>query len=100
MYIVMVRMEVRPDKVGHLLELATFNSANSRKEPGNVRFDVLRSVENPNRFALYEVYKDEAAFKAHQETAHYARWRAEIGDLLVAPRTSEKYENVVPNPWA
>jgi autoinducer 2-degrading protein len=99
MYIVMVRMEAKPEKVGALLELATFNSANSRKEPGNLRFDFLRSVENPNRFALYEAYKDEAAFQDHQKTAHYARWKAEIADLLAAPRTSEKYSNIKPDPW-
>ncbi len=100
MHIVMVRMEARPEKVSQLVELATFNSMNSRREPGNVRFDVLRSVEDPNRFALYEVYRDEEAFKAHQQTPHYARWKTEVGDLLAAPRTSEKYANLRPDPWA
>ena len=65
-----------------------------------MRFDVLRSVEEPTKFALYEVYRDDAAFKAHQETPHYARWRWEINGLLAQPRTSEKYVNLVPDPWA
>lgn len=99
MYLVIVRAEALPEKVDTFIELASFNAKRSRKEPGNVRFDLLRSAESPNRFALYEVYKDEAAFKAHQETAHYARWKAEIGGLLAQPRTSEKYRNLVPEPW-
>jgi autoinducer 2-degrading protein len=100
MFVVMVRMEARPEKIQALVDLATFNAANSRKEPGNVRFDFARSADSPTRFALYEVYRDEDAFKAHQQTPHYARWKNEVGDLLAAPRTSEKYVIVVPDPWS
>ncbi|MFN3485008.1 MAG: putative quinol monooxygenase [Planctomycetota bacterium] len=100
MYVVLVRMEARPDKAEQLLELARYNSEQSRQEPGNLRFDVLRAVDNPFKFALVEIYRDEAAFQAHQKTPHYARWRAEVGDLLAAPRTSEKYVIVAPAPGA
>ena len=68
-----------------------FNAAHSRKEPGCLKFDVLRSVDNPLLFRLHEVYADEAAFAAHQQTAHYARWKNEIAGLLSAPRQSEKF---------
>ena len=99
MFLVVVRCNVKPDKVDAFIELATFNAKNSRKEPGNVRFDVLHGHEDPNLFRLYEVYKDEGGFKAHQETAHYARWKAEIEGLLAEPRTSEKFRNLFPDPW-
>ena len=99
MYLVCVRLNVKPDKVDSFIELTTFNAKNSRKEPGNVRFDVLRGSDNPTLFGLYEVYMDENGFKAHQETPHYARWKAEIGDLLTEPRTSEKFMNIFPEPW-
>jgi autoinducer 2-degrading protein len=90
MYFVCVRMEVAPDKLDAFQELVRFNAANSRNEPGCLRFDVLRSVDNPLLFRLHEVYKDEAGFLAHQGTAHYARWKAEIAGLLSTPRSSEK----------
>ena len=100
MYHVVVRMEAKAEKAEALVELATYNSGCSRKEPGNLRFDVMRQADNPLRFALYEVYKDEAAFKAHQQTEHYARWRREIDALLAAPRSSDKFTTVAPNPYA
>lgn len=99
MYIIHVRMQARPEAVEKLLALASFNARESRREPGNLRFDVSRGADDPLRFMLYEVYRDEAAFAAHQQTAHYARWKAEIGDLLAAPRMSERYVSVVPEPW-
>jgi quinol monooxygenase YgiN len=40
----------------------------ARSEPGCVRYDVNRATEDPRRFLLFEVYRDEDAFKAHTET--------------------------------
>ena len=50
------------------------NARNTIQEPGNLRFDVLQQADDPDRFVLYEVYRDEAGMKAHKETPHYARW--------------------------
>lgn len=97
---IVVQIEPKPDKVEAFLELALFDAQNSRKEPGCLRFDVVRHLENPPRFAFYEVYKDEAAVQAHRQTPHFARWNAEIGALCVAPRTSAKYSTVDPSPYA
>ena len=100
MHMIVVRLEVKPDRVDDFLQLVSFNAAESRKEPGNLRFDVVRSVDNPTRFGLYEVYRDEAAVRAHQATPHYAKWRAEIEALLVTPRISEKFTSVFPEPYS
>jgi len=45
----------------------------SRQEPGVVSFDVARSKDKPNVFALWEEYRDEAALKAHMESEHFQR---------------------------
>jgi autoinducer 2-degrading protein len=100
MRMIMVRLEVKPEKVDAFLKLVTFNASESRKESGNLRFDVVQSVDNATRFALYEVYRDDAAVAAHQATPHYALWRAEIEGLLVTPRISEKFASVSPEPYS
>ena len=41
-----------------------------QKGKGGLRFDVIQDASHMDRFWLYEVYKDEAAFKAHMETPH------------------------------
>jgi quinol monooxygenase YgiN len=45
----------------------------SRAEPGVVSFEVARSKDKPNVYALWEVYRDEAALKAHVESEHFGR---------------------------
>jgi (4S)-4-hydroxy-5-phosphonooxypentane-2,3-dione isomerase len=43
----------------------------SRQEPGVVTFEVARSQTDPNTFALYEEYRDQAALEAHAKTKHF-----------------------------
>ena len=43
------------------------------EEAGCVRFDVFKDLANENRYVLYEVYTDEAAFETHLKTAHAKR---------------------------
>ena len=40
-------------------------------EPGCLVYEVSRSIDDPRDFFLYEVYVDEAAFQAHQETDYF-----------------------------
>jgi quinol monooxygenase YgiN len=55
-------------------------------ERGTLRFDVYQEEYqakdkrdgDPNSFLVYEAYRDEAAFKAHQEHAPFKRWDCKI----------------------
>ena len=43
----------------------------ARQEPGVKLFLVHRALENPAQFLFYELFEDDAAFAAHQQTAHF-----------------------------
>jgi (4S)-4-hydroxy-5-phosphonooxypentane-2,3-dione isomerase len=45
----------------------------SAKEPGVIQFEVGRSQEHPNVFALWEVYRDKDAVDAHRASEHFER---------------------------
>jgi quinol monooxygenase YgiN len=51
-------------------------------EPGCLQFDVARDPNNPARLVMLEVYQDEAAVKAHQESQHFKDFRPVIGELV------------------
>jgi (4S)-4-hydroxy-5-phosphonooxypentane-2,3-dione isomerase len=72
------------------------NASASVEEPGIARFDVLQDKEYPGRFVLVEVYREEAATKAHKATQHYKTWRETVESMMVEPRTKKIYENVYP----
>ena len=94
MYVVAVTVFVKPEHVDAFVQAALDNARNTRKEQANIRFDVLRCEDDPNRFLLYEVYRTKDDFAAHQRTEHYLRWKQTVADWMAQPRKGVKYAPV------
>jgi quinol monooxygenase YgiN len=94
--VVHVHVHVKPEGVEAFRAASVENARESRKEPGVARFDVVHSTDDPTRFVLVEVYRSPEAPAAHKATAHYARWRDAVADLMAEPRTSARFVNVTP----
>jgi quinol monooxygenase YgiN len=95
--IVHVQVHVKPEGVEAFRAASLDNARESAREPGIARFEVLQSTEDPTRFVFVEVYRSPEAPAAHKATAHYARWRDAVADLMAVPRTSARYVNVAPD---
>jgi autoinducer 2-degrading protein len=85
-YVIAITINVKPEHVEAFKHATLENARNTRKEPGNVRFDVLQSDEDPTRFMLYEAYHSKDGITAHQQTAHYAKWKETVTDWMTQPR--------------
>jgi quinol monooxygenase YgiN len=96
MYVVCVHVRVHQADREAFLAATLDNARNTVQEPGNLRFDVHQSLDDPNRFLLYEVYRNESGMKAHKETAHYARWAEAVGPFMAEPRLGVKYVSRFP----
>lgn len=96
MIVYRVNVRVRKEHIGDFIAATMENHEQTRREPGNLRFDVLQSSEDPGLFMLYEVYTGEDAVAAHKATAHYAKWRDTVADWMAAPREGVKFEPVRP----
>jgi quinol monooxygenase YgiN len=84
MFVLSVDLRIKPENVDGFLARAAENAAASRKEPGCRQFDVLVDPKDRTRAMLYEVYADEKAFDAHQQTAHFKKYLAEAVPLLAS----------------
>jgi (4S)-4-hydroxy-5-phosphonooxypentane-2,3-dione isomerase len=62
MYVVAVTIFVKPEFLEPFKEATLDNARNTRKEPLNVRFDVLQHAD------------------------HYNRWKAKVADWMAQPR--------------
>ncbi len=96
MLIVHVHVRVKPEFFDAFKQATTENAANSIKEPGIARFDVLQQESDPARFVLVEVYRNSEANAQHKQTAHYQTWAAAVGEMMAEPRTREIYGNIFP----
>jgi (4S)-4-hydroxy-5-phosphonooxypentane-2,3-dione isomerase len=83
-YALIVSLRVKPGMTDRFRAAIEENSrACRRDEPGCLRFDVHRDVDDPNHYLLYELYADERAFaEAHRGAPHYQKWRAASAELL------------------
>ena len=97
MLIVHVHVHVKKGTEDAFRAASLENASNSLKESGIARFDVCQQNDDPTRFLLVEVYRDETAPAAHKETDHYKQWRDAVADMMAEPRQAVKYTNQFPD---
>src|SRR5215475_369398 len=76
------------DKVASILDRFL---PEAQREEGAKLFLISRGKENPAQFLFYELFRDEAAFKAHQESAHFKTYIAGQALPLLAKRERAQY---------
>jgi quinol monooxygenase YgiN len=81
-YVLLVDLKVKPENVQAFTKKVLENAAAARGEPGCRHFDVIVDPQDATRMMLYEIYDDERAFEAHQQTPHFKRYLAEAVPLL------------------
>jgi (4S)-4-hydroxy-5-phosphonooxypentane-2,3-dione isomerase len=96
MYVVTVSVFVKPDHVEEFIKATIENAVRTRQEPGNLRFDVLQSVEDETRFTLYEAYRTENDFDRHHQAMHYLGWREMVTPWMALPRQGVKHKSLYP----
>jgi autoinducer 2-degrading protein len=96
MMIVHVDIHVKPESV-HEFVLATIQNARaSVQEPGIARFELIQDAKDPMHFVLVEMYRKAEDRAEHRKTAHYAKWRDTVEDMMAEPRTSVEFHGVYP----
>lgn len=96
MHVTIIYASVQPEKIEAFKEACRLNHENSIREPGNVRFDILQSADDPSKFVFYEAYKTQQDAAAHKQTAHYLTWRDTVADWMVEPRYGVPYHGLFP----
>ena len=93
MIVVQITHKIRPECVERYIEATLANAHATRKEPGNIRFDLLQDANDPCSFQLYEVYSDRSAQQAHLASEHFATWKAAVQDVF-ADRSIAKFSAI------
>ena len=84
MFVLVVNLRIKPENVERFMTQALENARAARKEPGCRQFDVLVDPQDKTRVMLYEIYNDEKAFEAHQQTPHFKKYLADAVPLLAS----------------
>ena len=91
MYVVTVVFEVASAHVEAFAAAMLAQARNSlQHEDGCLRFDVCRDPDSPETTFLYEIYRDQPAFRLHLESAHFKAFDRQVADWVVC-KTVQTY---------
>ena len=66
----------------------------SRKEPGNVRFDVVQHTMRANHFTVVEVWRDQKALDLHVASPHAKQYRDTLQPMTGSPLDERVYKSI------
>ncbi|MDT8855101.1 antibiotic biosynthesis monooxygenase [Paracoccaceae bacterium Fryx2] len=95
MFVQLVHITVKPDRVQDFLDAFRINFDGTTREPGNRRFDVLQDPEDATKFAIFEIFDNAEALDAHRETDHYKQTVALLDDIMTGPRSKNLFRLVM-----
>ncbi|HYG53888.1 MAG TPA: putative quinol monooxygenase [Burkholderiales bacterium] len=88
MFVLVVNIRIKPENVDAFMAKLQENAKAARTEPGCRQFEVLVDPKDRAKILLFEVYNDEAAFEAHQQTPHFRKYLAEAVPMLASRERS------------
>ena len=89
--LVVAQWEAKAEQADRVAEILRGFLPQAQSEPGVKLFLISRAKDNPAQFLFYELFRDEAAFKAHQESAHFKTYIAGQALPLLAKRERGQY---------
>jgi quinol monooxygenase YgiN len=89
--LVVAQWEARDGEAERVADILSRFLPEAQKEVGAKLFLISRAKDNPAQFLFYELFRDEAAFKAHQESAHFKTYIAGQALPLLAKRERAQY---------
>ena len=63
--------EAKPGEAAAVLDIVRQYLPQAQREPWAQAFQIHQSLTEPTKFFFYEVFRDEAAFAEHQQSAHF-----------------------------
>lgn len=82
---VVTYIEVEPGTHSQVAPMLKQLADASRKESGNLRFEVLRRTDRRHHFAILEAWKDQKAAETHGAGSAAKQFRDKLQPLLTAP---------------
>jgi quinol monooxygenase YgiN len=82
---VVTHVDVPPPRKDEAEGLLRHLAEESRKEAGNIQYDVFQQTSRTNHFTVFAGWKDMEAFDSHELSAHRMEFREALWPILGAP---------------
>lgn len=84
-YVRIAHLDVDPRRLDEFTTALQENASTSvLAEPGVYTLHAVVLKDHPHRFLVFEMYKDEAAYNAHRETAHFRKFFESTREMVTS----------------
>ncbi|SEA88181.1 Quinol monooxygenase YgiN [Pseudobutyrivibrio sp. ACV-2] len=91
---VVAKLTVKKDKIEEFKKTAEELIKKSNAEEQNIFYTLNQSVEDEQKFAFIECWKDSDALKAHEASEHFTKIFPMLGELAEISAPVELYNEV------
>jgi quinol monooxygenase YgiN len=91
-------LDVAPSAAGQGAALLKQYRNAALKQTGNTGVTLLQEADWPNRFMIYEAWKDQSAYEANEKAAHTAELRDKLKPIAGAPYDRRDYQVIAVGP--
>jgi len=92
--------DAAPAAAHKVAELAGKFLDEGRKSQGNTAFDILEEIGRPDRFAIYEAWRDRKALEAHDAASPTTAFRDEMQPMMISPISERTFSGLAVAPPA
>jgi quinol monooxygenase YgiN len=91
---VVTHVDLTPNNLAEGSKLLQQFAADSRHDPGVVRFELLEDNGRSNHFTLVEVWENKKAFETHEAAEHTKNFREKLQPMLGSPFDERLHHNM------
>jgi quinol monooxygenase YgiN len=91
-------LEVAPSAASQGVALLQHYRDGALSQPGNMGVTLLQEVGWPNRFMVYEGWKDQSAYDANEQSVHSSELRDKLKSMAAAPYDRRAYHVIAVGP--
>ena len=83
LYVQEAEIEIDPAQLeSYKAAVAEHIETAARVEPGIIALYAVSENDNPTRVRVFEIYRDQDAYRSHLETAHFKTYKATVEKLV------------------
>ena len=96
MIIMHVELKIKPEMVSLFLDVTNDLIKESKKEKGNVAYDLVKVIGSENEYKFIEIWKDEESLEFHKQTSHFIAYKNKTShiDYFLEPIKIKFFEGV------
>jgi quinol monooxygenase YgiN len=91
-------LDVAPDSVAQGIAVLKQYRDAGRQQAGNLGVDLLQEAGWPNRFVIYETWKDQSAYDANEKAGRTVELRSKLAPIAGAPYDRRDYQVISVGP--